>query len=73
MNCMNIIYQTKNRNTVERFLFDPQGYIYGFVLTNGMEVYLPTKLLKEFYAAVDSYAAANSGAIRTTCDWCGPH
>jgi hypothetical protein len=73
MNCTNPIYQTENRSAVQRFLFDPQGYIYGFVLTDGMEVYLPSKLLKDFYDAVDSCAAANSGAIRTTCDWCGLH
>jgi hypothetical protein len=73
MNCINIIHETENKGTVERFLFDAQGYIYGFLLTNGMEVYVPSQLLGEFYAGVNLHAAVNSGAIISTCDWCGPH
>jgi hypothetical protein len=49
MSDMNTTNQTEKSGTADHILFDPQGYICGFVLTNGMEVYLPFKLLKEIY------------------------
>jgi hypothetical protein len=57
----------ETKSIVERFLLTPQGYIYGFMLTNGTEVYMPPLLSGEFHAA------ANPAAISSTCDWCGPH
>jgi hypothetical protein len=67
MDEMNFTYSTETKGTVERLLVSPQGYIYGFVLTNGLEVNMPPLLSGAFHTAV------NPGAISSTCDWCGPH
>jgi hypothetical protein len=66
MDDINFTCSIETKGTVWRFLTNHQGYIYGFVLTNGMEVYMPPLLSAAFHAAV------NPGAISSTCDWCGP-
>jgi hypothetical protein len=66
MDRMTPTYVTKTISIVERFLLSPQGYINGFMLTNGTEVYMPPLLSGELHAA------ATPGAITSTCDWCGP-
>ena len=67
MNEMSPTYLSETKGIVERFLLTSQGYIYGFKLTDGAEVYMPPLLSGQFQAAV------NQGAISSTCDWCGPH